>query len=178
MRSVVRVYLGPPLSEYRRQRTEDSRSASVFCPLPFVFWLLAGGCSSVGRAPALQAGGHRFDSVQLHHSFGVAPGSEWWRAGFKSDIRFFDRFFNRFFDRFFDMVKRCYLRGLAGAVLLPCAGRTLAVGLAWLNASRRSSGTEAASLALLLSAVRSRLWRGPFCSLRWGLAVFVPGVLL
>ena len=25
------------------------------------------GCSSVGRAPALQAGGHRFDSVHLHH---------------------------------------------------------------------------------------------------------------
>jgi hypothetical protein len=25
------------------------------------------GCSSVGRAPALQAGGHRFDPVQLHH---------------------------------------------------------------------------------------------------------------
>ena len=24
------------------------------------------GCSSVGRAPALQAGGHRFDSVHLH----------------------------------------------------------------------------------------------------------------
>ena len=24
------------------------------------------GCSSVGRAPALQAGGHRFDPVQLH----------------------------------------------------------------------------------------------------------------
>jgi hypothetical protein len=26
------------------------------------------GCSSVGRAPALQAGGHRFDPVHLHHS--------------------------------------------------------------------------------------------------------------
>jgi hypothetical protein len=25
------------------------------------------GCSSVGRAPALQAGGRRFDPVQLHH---------------------------------------------------------------------------------------------------------------
>ena len=25
------------------------------------------GCSSIGRAPALQAGGRRFDSVQLHH---------------------------------------------------------------------------------------------------------------
>ena len=27
----------------------------------------AWGCSSVGRAPALQAGGHRFDPVHLHH---------------------------------------------------------------------------------------------------------------
>ncbi len=25
------------------------------------------GCSLVGRAPALQAGGRRFESVQLHH---------------------------------------------------------------------------------------------------------------
>ena len=29
--------------------------------------LLNGGCSSAGRAPALQAGGHRFESVHLHH---------------------------------------------------------------------------------------------------------------
>jgi hypothetical protein len=28
------------------------------------------GCSSVGRAPALQAGGHRFDPVHLHHFLG------------------------------------------------------------------------------------------------------------
>ena len=40
-----------------------------------------GGCSSVGRAPALQAGGHRFDSVHLHHRrnalsrVAVDPGS-------------------------------------------------------------------------------------------------------
>ena len=27
------------------------------------------GCSSVGRAPALQAGGRQFESDQLHHSF-------------------------------------------------------------------------------------------------------------
>ena len=26
------------------------------------------GCSSAGRAPALQAGGHRFESVHLHQS--------------------------------------------------------------------------------------------------------------
>ncbi len=28
------------------------------------------GCSSAGRAPALQAGGHRFDPVHLHHPKG------------------------------------------------------------------------------------------------------------
>jgi len=32
------------------------------------------GCSSAGRAPALQAGGQRFDPAQLHHSFGVEVG--------------------------------------------------------------------------------------------------------
>ena len=29
------------------------------------------GCSSAGRAPALHAGGHRFDPVHLHHIEGV-----------------------------------------------------------------------------------------------------------
>ena len=42
MRSVVRIYPGPPL----------------------LLW----GCSSAGRAPALQAGGHRFDPGQLHQT--------------------------------------------------------------------------------------------------------------
>ena len=30
------------------------------------------GCSSIGRAPALQAGGRRFDPVQLHQTRGPA----------------------------------------------------------------------------------------------------------
>ena len=34
------------------------------------------GCSSVGRAPALQAGGHRFDSVHLHHFERTKPQNE------------------------------------------------------------------------------------------------------
>ena len=34
------------------------------------------GCSSVGRAPALQAGGHRFDPVHLHHSEDSRLGAE------------------------------------------------------------------------------------------------------
>ena len=29
--------------------------------------LYSGGCSSAGRAPALHAGGHRFEPVHLHH---------------------------------------------------------------------------------------------------------------
>ena len=38
----------------------------------FVVVKTARGCSSVGRAPALQAGGQRFDPVQLHQfSIGV-----------------------------------------------------------------------------------------------------------
>ena len=41
----------------------------------FLAFLISGpwkrGCSSAGRAPALQAGGHRFDSVQLHQLGGL-----------------------------------------------------------------------------------------------------------
>ena len=34
------------------------------------FWFRR-GCSSAGRAPALQAGGQRFDSAHLHQGLGV-----------------------------------------------------------------------------------------------------------
>ena len=40
------------------QREEPARDAGE----------TAWGCSSVGRAPALQAGGHRFEPVHLHHT--------------------------------------------------------------------------------------------------------------
>ena len=33
------------------------------------------GCSSAGRAPALHAGGHRFNPVHLHHTFVFVPVS-------------------------------------------------------------------------------------------------------
>jgi hypothetical protein len=49
VRSVVRIHLGPPTNH---QRTE----------LIVIGW----GCSSIGRAPVLHAGGRRFDSGQLH----------------------------------------------------------------------------------------------------------------
>ena len=32
------------------------------------------GCSSVGRAPALQAGGHGFESHHLHHKQRIVSG--------------------------------------------------------------------------------------------------------
>jgi hypothetical protein len=38
----------------------------------------SGGCSSAGRAPALHAGGHRFDPVHLHH-FTAIKSVEWRR---------------------------------------------------------------------------------------------------
>ncbi len=37
------------------------------------FW----GCSSVGRAPALQAGGRQFESDQLHHKNKCVKGGEY-----------------------------------------------------------------------------------------------------
>src|SRR3990172_6008643 len=49
-RSVVQLYLGPPPT---------------------------GGCSSAGRAPALQAGGRRFESGHLHQ---VQEDPKVWRA--------------------------------------------------------------------------------------------------
>jgi hypothetical protein len=55
------------------ERTPDKREVgSSNLPRPTNAW----GCSSVGRAPALQAGGHRFKSVHLHH-LSVAVGGPW-----------------------------------------------------------------------------------------------------
>ena len=41
-----------------QQQIRDPQSKSA---------LIVGGCSSAGRAPALHAGGHRFEPVHLHH---------------------------------------------------------------------------------------------------------------
>ena len=51
---------------------EDSRSGRPEDSRCLIFEVLSTsksvrGCSSAGRAPALQAGGHRFDPVHLHH---------------------------------------------------------------------------------------------------------------
>jgi hypothetical protein len=67
VRSEVQILPGPPF------RDRASGAAVVAGP-----WFLRRGCSSVGRAPALQAGGHRFDPVHLHwpatgHLHGLPP---------------------------------------------------------------------------------------------------------
>ena len=43
------------------------RSDVQVVPGPPLRWDILRGCSSVGRAIALQAIGHRFDPVHLHH---------------------------------------------------------------------------------------------------------------
>lgn len=82
MGSVVRVYPGPPFTlvnvvlvvdedPVRRscdngvdERALADRCRQELFPInAFANW----GCSSAGRAPALQAGGQRFDPAQLHH---------------------------------------------------------------------------------------------------------------
>ena len=74
---MVQLQPDPPdqRTEDRGRRTEfggsHSDSSSVLCPLSSVLCLLIRGCSSAGRAPALQAGGHRFDPVHLHHFRGL-----------------------------------------------------------------------------------------------------------
>src|SRR5271166_4716404 len=45
--------------------------------------LLIWGCSSAGRAPALQAGGRRFESDHLHH-FGGVELIGWYRGEAKA----------------------------------------------------------------------------------------------
>ena len=44
------------------------------------------GFSSAGRAPALQAGGRRFDPVILHQYFESANVSQSTRLGFRFDL--------------------------------------------------------------------------------------------
>ena len=55
--SVVRVHLVLPIAFFKKVRRKSK--------FPIIW-----GCSSAGRAPALQAGGHGFESHHLHH--GVA----------------------------------------------------------------------------------------------------------
>ena len=66
-----------PIAQSRLERTPDKREVVGSIPTRpttlFGSWINEDkdpksqwGCSSVGRAPALHAGGHRFDPVHLH----------------------------------------------------------------------------------------------------------------
>jgi hypothetical protein len=65
--SVVQVYPGPPFASVRGV---DGMIVRVLLILAVTSGVRDGwGCSSAGRAPALQAGGQRFDPAQLHQIF-------------------------------------------------------------------------------------------------------------
>ena len=73
VRSEVQVLPGPPAFAAKAAAPKPARAKAGLAPQ-----LRLGkpggprwGCSSVGRAPALQAGGHRFDPVQLHQGWAV-----------------------------------------------------------------------------------------------------------
>ncbi len=76
----------PGLSLSWLERTPDKREVgSSNLPRPTIIGRRSHrraarrGCSSVGRAPALQAGGHRFDSVHLHQLQAPYSGTTTWR---------------------------------------------------------------------------------------------------
>ena len=64
MRSVVRVHLSP-LFKYKAERLNLRRGGKAHLS-PLFKYSTIWGYSSVGRAPALQAGGHEFESRYLH----------------------------------------------------------------------------------------------------------------
>ena len=85
-----------PIAQFRLERTPDKREVggstppgptikqfNMFAAMVRIprFW----GCSSVGRAPALHAGGHRFDPVHLHHPNLCLGG----RKTLDADLRFY-----------------------------------------------------------------------------------------
>ena len=67
--TTVKVNLDPLhfLSEnvvVKEEKGDNEENSSLFT---FTYYLNLWGCSSVGRAPALQAGGQGFESLHLHH---------------------------------------------------------------------------------------------------------------
>ena len=98
MGSEVQVFPGPPLlwrfrlgigwmsledgavaqlGERRNRTAEVGGSiplgSTMWFAVRLIAWARRWGCSSAGRAPALQAGGQRFDPAQLHQIDGVEP---------------------------------------------------------------------------------------------------------
>jgi hypothetical protein len=76
---MVRIHPDPPGAAIA-QVASQSRRAGATCTehvheVPSnEEWRSERGCSSIGRAPALQAGGRRFDPVQLHHLRAIPVG--------------------------------------------------------------------------------------------------------
>ena len=66
MRSIVQVYPGPPENQSLVVRRWSLAFANDERPRTNDGFR---GCSSAGRAPGLQPGGHRFDPGQLHQIF-------------------------------------------------------------------------------------------------------------
>ena len=58
--------LGKKVEKANPKEKQDEKRRETSSLLPFHFSLKR-GCSSAGRAPALQAGGHGFESHHLHH---------------------------------------------------------------------------------------------------------------
>ena len=56
------------LSEYEVRLRDENEDSASDCACPRQGIPPRRGCSSVGRAPALQAGGHGFESHHLHQS--------------------------------------------------------------------------------------------------------------
>ena len=69
VRSEVQVFPGPPEISGQNAQAAGGRAERGLSCLTSV---CRRGCSSAGRAPALQAGGRRFDPGQLHQN--------WWRC--------------------------------------------------------------------------------------------------
>ena len=57
------------MREDRSRPTSSSEAEMLRKKSPYLKW----GCSSVGRAPALQAGGQGFESLHLHHKWNGQP---------------------------------------------------------------------------------------------------------
>ena len=65
---MVRVHFGPPLTQLEvRVKSEEVTFLQNLFTVHYYLLLQIWGVSSAGRAPALQAGGHRFDPGTLHH---------------------------------------------------------------------------------------------------------------
>ena len=72
---MVQIHPDPPLSSDEDQGTRDEEKILVtsYLSLVTVIW----GHSSAGRAPALHAGGRRFDPAWLHQICSCAAASEY-----------------------------------------------------------------------------------------------------